>query len=255
MKTFEDQKAFFDRHEADLRRTAEDGGAEAVLAFFDGFDDDLERRVLYVFARQALIMGEGEGRSLDIYVAVTRAVTRRLLDEAAGADEEKARRRKGLANIIAYNLAADLADCWPDDGLERSRPHFEAGLAAASDCVRWREEAGGDPAGLSMAWWAKGMHELSLGDARSAVASFARSLVYAEKESDSESDFGVVLGRGYLGIARRIHGDPSGLDAFRDALRIFANQLLDEKHKEDARLGIDQLETVKSRYASTVSSN
>ena len=72
--------------------------------------------------------------------------------------------REGLlqgASILSYNLSADLADCWPGDEKERTRAHFEAGLAAAKDCVRWREELQNPPGTLSMAWWAKGMHPRS----------------------------------------------------------------------------------------------
>lgn len=252
MKTFEEQQAFFESRWPEMAEAARAGGAPAVLAFVDGHADDLQRRVLHLFARQGLVQREWEGRSLDVAAEVAQGSIGRLLDEsrqaAEAGDEETARRRKELANVISYNLAADLADCWPGERPALERRHFEAGQAAAVDCVRWREELAKGPGPSAMAWWAKGMHELSLGRTQDAVASFERSLAFAREDADDERAFGTVLGRGYLGLARWIAGDDAGRALYREALGDFANQLTDPERQEDARFGIDQLETVKQRY-------
>jgi hypothetical protein len=79
---------------------------------------------------------------------------------------------KDTGNIFSYNLLADLADCWPDDDLPRERHHFEEGLRAAEDCIRWREELGKPNDRKAMAWWGKGAHLLSLDRANEAVDAF-----------------------------------------------------------------------------------
>jgi hypothetical protein len=115
--------------------------------------------------------------------------------------------------------------------------------------VRWRRELGKGPAALSMALWAQGMHALSLGDVDASVESFERSLASAREAAEGDEDFGVVLGRGYLGLARWVRGDDDGRDLYETALFAFREQLEDEKRRDDARFGIDQLETVRARYA------
>ena len=150
--------------------------------------------------------------------------------------------------MISYNLAADLADCWPGERPAISEDLFEEGLKAAEDCITWRDELAKGPGASSMAWWAKGMHLLSLGRHEEAQHGFFKSLTLAREVAQSDEDFGVVLGRGYLGLAQWIAGDEGGRDEYRDALAVFGTQLADADTKDDARFGIDQLETVKLRY-------
>ncbi len=249
MKTYDEQKAFFDEHWPALKAAAESGGGPAVVAYVAGRGDGLERRVLHLFLRQGLVKGDWAGKNLDAAIDVARAGIDEML--AAAADADEAERRKGLtnlANVLSYNLAADLADCWPGDQATRGPSHFAAGLRAADDCVRWREELENGPAALSMAWWAKGMHQLSLEDVRGAKDSWGRSLAFAEEAADSAQAFSVLLGKGYLGLVRWISGEEEGRTEFREALASFAKQLLDDERKEDARFGIDQLECVRERY-------
>lgn len=252
MKSFEEQKAFFDRAWPDLQVAARAGGAEAVLERIDAYDDDLQRRVLHLFARQGFVMSEWEGKDLALAAAVARGSVDRLIAEARQAesesDTETARRRTELANVISYNLAADLADCWPGERPAISESMFEDGLRAAEDCIQWREELGKGPGASSMAWWAKGMHLLSLGRFDEARHGFSKSLSLAREVAQSDEDFSVVLGRGYVGLARWIAGDEAGRNEYREALVVFGSQLAQAETKDDARFGMDQLETVKLRY-------
>ena len=249
MKTPSEQQAFFESQWGAMRQAAETAGVEGVNAFLDGHGDGIERRVLLLNARQGLVMRAWEGRTLDVYVGVLTGGIRSLLDEAQALGEQAdARKRTELANVLSYNLAADLAHAWPDDGMERTAVHFEAGLAAAEACIRWRSELEKGDGPLSMAWWAKAMHQMSLGRMEAAATSFEHSLKHAEADAESEEDFGVVLGQGYLALARWSLGQVEGRAMYRDAMKCFANQLMDEERKDDARFGIDQLELVRSRY-------
>ena len=108
-----------------------------------------------------------------------------------------------------------------------------------------------------MAYWAKGMHELSLGHAAVAVDSFAASYDYAlqdtrEQEASTdigpEGSFAVLLGAGYLGLARWVNGDPAGRELYEQAAAAFQAQLDDAEKKGDAGFGLAQLEKVRERY-------
>ena len=257
METYQDQADFFKQHWPAMKDAAEAGGSAGVIGFIAGFDDELQRRVLYAFARMGLAMEDYQGKSFDLLIEVADAGIAEFMaqSEAAEDAETKAKRIDG-ANMISFNLAADLADCWPGDEAQREPRHFERGLKAAEDCIRWREELKKPPGPRSMAWWAKGMHQLSLGRP-DATASFARSLEYAQQAAKDEgseaevgagSTFAVILGAGYLGLALEISGQEGGQELYDEAIRTFKVQLEDEATKEDAQFGIDQLEVVKGKY-------
>jgi hypothetical protein len=256
VETREEQLAYFQSQWPAMKDAAETGGAEAVIRFIDSHDEDVERRVLYAFARQGLAMGKWQGKSLEVVIDVARAGMRELLAQAEAADDpEISDRRTDTANVISYNLAADLADCWPGSDLPRTRAHFQAGLEASEQCIRWREELGKGPWPRSMAYWAKGYHQLRLGDVTGAIDSWQASLDYARQGADedggptvvsADADFAVILGAGYLGLARWADGDPQGRAQYDEAIAAFREQLEDEERKDDAQFGIDQLEKTKA---------
>jgi hypothetical protein len=258
MQTYEDQLDFFNEHWPQMAEAAERDGAAGVREFIAGFDDELERRVLFMFARQGLGNSEWEGKSFDLLIEVAEAGIEELLRQAEAApDKETRNKRIDGANVISFNLAADLADCWPGDDLPREQRHFERGLQAAEDCLKWREMLGKPAGPFSMAFWVHGMHALSLGDTETAIASFESSLENARQAAEDEgvsteiapeSTFGVILEAGYLGLARWKAGEDGGQELYDEAIAAFTAQLGDESKAEDAQFGIDQLETVKARY-------
>lgn len=250
MQTFEEQKAFFARHWPQMKELVESGGAAALIHFIAQLPDPRERRVLYAFARQGLVFDEWHGKNLDAMIEVARAGIAECLRQAAVEEtDELERRRKDSANVISYNLAADLADCWPATTVERTRAHFEAGLRAAEDCIRWREELAKPPGPRSMAWWAKGMHQLSLGRPEDARTSFERSRDHAlEAAAGDATAFGVILAEGYAALAQLMTGDDTGHSRLEQALATFRSQCDDERRKSDAEFGIAQLDTVRERY-------
>ena len=251
MQTYQDQLDFFNRQWPELKTAVETGGPGAVISLINARSDELERRVLYMFSRQGLVMG-------DAAVAVADAGIAEFLRQAEAAGDEATRdKRTDGANVISYNLSADLADCWPGDDAVRERHHFERGLKAAQDCITWREQLGKPAGPLSMAWWARGMHELSLGRHQDAVASLSTSLAFAKTAAadqqlpptvGADGDFSVILGSGYVGLARLCAGDESGRAQYDEAIAAFTVQLGIDGRKEDAQFGIDQLKTVHSRY-------
>ena len=261
MQTFQQQKAFFDGQWDKMKAAAEAGGGTAVAEYILGFDDELERRVLFVFARTGLVMQDWEGKNFDDYITVCDAGIAEVFRQAEAAEDEETRaKRRNAAHVISYNLTADLADCWPGDDDPREKRHFERGRKAAEDCLEWCPPD--VLPGLSMDWWAKGMHELSLG-APEAASSFEQSLDLAVKVAEDagqvatvspEGEFGVILGTGYLGLARMASGDDAAGALYVAAVSAFGAQLEDEEKKDDAGFGISQLEKVREKVAGSLGS-
>jgi len=258
MQTYDEQAAFYNTHWPAMKTAAEAGGGKAVSDFILGFEDELERRVLFMFARQGLAMDDWQGKSFDALIEVADAGIAELVRQAEGTEDAQTRdKRIDAANVISFNLGADLADCWPGDNEPREARHFQRGVQAGQDCLRWRE-ALNKPAGpLSMAWWVKGIHEFSLGEAQNAIDSFQRSLDFAKKDAaeaglakdvSSAGTFPVVLGSGYLGLARWRSGVEDGQAQYLAAIAVFGEQAQDDKTKDDALFGIAQLEAVRSKY-------
>ena len=243
-----------------LLEIAEEGGVEAVVTHIAAEEDRGTRRGLFSLAFGKLSGEEWSGRSLDGTVIIGRAAIEEGVRQAEEeSNPEEAQRRIEFANVLSYNLAADLADCWPEDARPRETHHFEAGLAAAEDCLRWREELRKGPFPFSIAWWAHGMHALSLGRLDGAVSSFGKSLEAAQQvardqgrsdEVGAEATFGVNLGVGYLGLARWRAGDADGEAQYRRSLEAFIAQKKAHPDEEiDANFGIAQLHTAAERTA------
>lgn len=206
----------------------------------------------------------GQGAGLDIYVDTMAALIERgtrPLELPAESDAHD--RVLNSYNAISYNFAADLADCWPGDTVPREPRHFEEGLKAAENCVRWRNELNKPPKSFSLAYWAKGFHLLALGHYSGAVKSFNLSLAFALRDAQDKgqlgpvspsSTFDVLLTSAYLGIAELAEGNPEGTRRFDDAMESFREQLRnaeltgDSEAKEDAEIGIGQLEIAKAKY-------
>ena len=255
----ETRAKFPDARWDEMRRLMEKEGPEAVIEFINGFDDDEQRRQLYSFGRFAFAMKEWEGKNLDALVAVANAgIAEGLRQAEAATSAEDSAKLVDFANVLSYNLSADLAECWPGDTLPREKRHFEAGLKAAEDCIRWREELGKGPGPFAMAYWAEGMHQLSLGDVDGAVVNFKKSLEYnvevakeegTATEVSAEAGFGLILADGYVGLAEWVKGDEEGKGRFENALAAFlegAEKYADKK--DDFQFGLDQLEWVKEKF-------
>ena len=255
----EAQAEFPEIHWDEMRTLMEKEGPDAVIEFIAGFDDAEQRRKLFSFGRFAFAMRDWEGKNLDAVVAVANAgIAEGLRQAEAAPSAEEAAKLVDFANVMSYNLSADLAECWPGDTLPRDKRHFEAGLKAAEDCIRWREELGKGPGPFAMAYWAKGMHQLSLGDVAGAVENFEKSYDYnvevAKEEGTAaevspEAGFGLILAEGYVGLAQWAGGDEAGKGRYEAAITAFREGA--EKYpdkKDDFQFGVDQLEWVKEKF-------
>jgi hypothetical protein len=243
----------------EIKILMENEGPGAVIEFIEGYDKEEDRRKLYSFVQPAFAYSEWEGKNFDDYIAVVQAGIEEGLKQAEDTDDEKLWAKYiDFANVLSYNLSADLAECWPGDEQPRGEKHFKVGLKAAEDCIKWREELNKGPFPFSIAYWAKGMHELSLKMYDEAREDFKTAFVYAinfAKENDAvtivspEADFIIILNSGYLGIAEWVCGVEGGKERYQEALSTFEEQK--EKYEDkadDADFGIQQLKLVKSKF-------
>jgi len=249
------EQEFPEKHWDEMREWMTSGGPDAVIAFIQGFSDPLERRQLYGLAHQGFSYRDWEGKNFDHLVTVVEAGMAEGVKQAKSAEDAETRAKLlDFANVLSYNLSADLAACWPGDEAPREIRHFEKGLELAERCIAWREELKKGPGPFSMAYWARGMHKLSLGRPEEAETDFATSLqqaVSAAREQgkretcEAGGEFSVILGTGYLGLARWVQGGDSGRQKYQQAVDAFtATAASFPDQKEDAQFGLDQLRTV-----------
>jgi 3',5'-cyclic AMP phosphodiesterase CpdA len=236
----------------ELRRALATGKANAIVSVIRHADTPLRRRQLYAMAQQALSRRKDPDRQFDLLIAVVQAGVRDGMQQAGlEADAAEAVRRKSFVDTISFDLAADLAECWPGDTALRQRHHFDAGLEAARDCVRLRDEIGAPASAHSPAAWIRGAHELSLGRGREASSSFERALDFARRAASSApaavqagGDFQVILASGALGLATHT-------DLFRDACAAFDETAAgaDPQAAARAKFGAAQLRWFAERLA------
>ena len=187
---------------------------------------------------------------------VARVVRQRELSRAEPALFVVQRTDDQAAHIVSFNLAAELADCWPGDDLPRTNAHHARGTQAAVDCLLWSEVAG-VPMPISNDYWVRGIHQLALGEAQAAIRSWTASLEFAEADAENQGEstnigpngtFAVILNSGYLGLARWVLGDEAGKSGYEAALEAFNAQLEYAEKAEDAKLGIGQLEKTRAQH-------
>ncbi|MCP4547210.1 MAG: hypothetical protein GY835_12195 [bacterium] len=251
------QNQFMEEHWPAMQGAMERVGPAGVKEFIDGFENPDERRQLYFYGQQAFGGRDWSGKDLLIAAEFVRMGITEMLNQSADAGEDSDG-LKDLGNIMSFNLAADLADCWPGDDLPRDNRHFELGLNAAEDCLRWRAELKRGPNPFAMAWWIKGMHELSLARPAEALASFQQyrqfAIEYATGENLDVSVSGAghwstLLAEGYVAIGLCATGDAAGraeLDECITALE--AARTAQPGEKDSLQFCLDQLNKVESNY-------
>ncbi|HIA26610.1 MAG TPA: hypothetical protein EYN79_00580 [Planctomycetes bacterium] len=247
-------------HGPRLQEVAQSRGIPGLLEEITSETNPDERRALYSAACRHLPRNQWEGKNLDQVILLYRAAITEFHGQSSSCpDPDTASRLLDGANVLSYNLSADLAPCWPGDEEIREKRHFEEGKRAAGDCLRWREELGKGPGPFGMAWWARGIHCLALGEFESALDAFENSLVaaveLAEEKGEAttlslEAPFVVLLSHGYLGLARSIVNDAEGEIIFQRVIDAFSSQVeASGDLSKDAAFGRDQLQVAQQRFA------
>jgi hypothetical protein len=233
-----------------VRDLVENQGPQSVIDYISVFDI-ADRIDLYNLARELYVFNQFEGQNLDDLVTVIDFAIEDILGMSR--EEEAALIRMELldqANIMSFNLSADLAECWPGDTLTRYTRHFERGLSAALQCIEWRYFLEKDDYPFFLAFWAAGMHQLSLGRPEEAIYNLVRSMNYAEQITvdagrplgfHAGAGYELLLAHGYFGLAQIVAGESSehyyqtfgllieGIDAYGDFV-------------DDYRFAVDQLD-------------
>lgn len=253
-----------EQHWDEMRDRMERGGAHAVGAFIDTFADPEERRTLWSFAQKAFMGRDWKGKSFDVLIDLVGAgMDESLVQYAETTDPAAQQKTKEHANVLAFNLSAELAECWPGDERPRERHHFETGLALAEDCIRWRRQLGKPPERRALAYWAAGMHHLSLGNRREALGYFDIAAALAAEEVAGTEKAGIkpggdstaILYEGYAGLAAWAMGEPAGRDRYERAVQAFEGSVaqLEGEAKNDAQFGLDQLRVVERKFTPAAS--
>lgn len=227
----------------------ENAGPVDVIEFIQGYEV-ADRIELYGIAREFYVFNTFPGQNLDDLITLCDYAIEDMLASSRVEDSELARTALlDQANIISFNLAADLAECWPGDTLTRYERHFRRGLEAAQQCLEWRHFLEKEDEPFYMAYWAAGMHQLSLGQPEQAIYSLVNSLNRAEQMAVdsgiqlgfySGAGFEMLIAHGYLGLAFLQSGDES--THFDETIALFEEGI--EKYPEQAddyQFGIDQL--------------
>jgi hypothetical protein len=258
-----DPQALFALHSDDIRRAAIEGGGVGVVEMIAAQPTFGERLVLYTLTRQALSPASGVPGALDILGDVADAATgecEALLSLTS--DRNSVQELLRALHMLNFNLAADLADCWPDDDRPRERRHFERGLDAADYLLGPLFQGAVAPRALANDHWVKGMHQLSLGRADGAAASWEEALANAREAAvrqgaaagGPESTLQVLLLEGYNGIASFIRGDQeAGARRLTQAMADLRRRSEREDEVKEALYLLGQLKKVRTRYAPGIS--
>ena len=226
---------------SNLRRTLDHNGAAACCAAIQSEADVEHREQLFRYAIRKLGGGSGASAS-DLDAMVT-------IGNAATSNKEG---REPQVNVLAFNLSANLCDCW-GDGDSRQRSHFEAGLRFADLALELRKFLKKDASSFSMAHWARGKHLLSLGRAREAAEAFQESLnceqTAARENGQDPSSLetapgGLLNSRAFLGLSMARSGRQEGNAMLEESIAILSNRVEhgEGELKEDAQVYLDQIQ-------------
>lgn len=210
-----DLEAMWDK----LLKTLDEGGPSALALAILAIDSAEGRNSAFRFVVRKIAFGTWDERlarrRLEDMIALGDATIAHA--EANGLTEE--------ANVTAYNMSANLCDCW-GDSFPRERAHFEKGIAYAEQALAFRRKLQKGAAPFAMAYWVKGKHLLSLKRYTDAVEAFAAAEVYHP----------LPLHAAFLGLARLKAGDAAGA-----AQLALARSALAAKGDDDAKMFLEQL--------------
>lgn len=215
-------------------------GIEALAA---KFSDTKEQIAFLRFIVRSLMFRDWQGKSLMPLVKISDNAIAKAL--AIGEIDE--------ANVICYNMSANLADCW-NDGFARNRETSLRGLDYAERALEYRRQLKKGPASFSLAYWAKGIHLFFLGEYSAAEENFKFSLdsavaaaVAANQTAaiQAEAPFAVLIAHGYLALAQIASGNTEGRQMLEEVLSAFEKmKTISDDSKADAEVGLDQLNYV-----------
>jgi hypothetical protein len=182
-------------HESDwplYRDLAEADDRDGMLNRLSAVADDAERISLRRFVIRKLAFDKWQNQNLDLVIALGEAAIEDC--EALGGDWLQ------QANVLCFNMSANLADCW-GDSFAREPRHFEKGIEYAEKALWYRRHLGKGPGSIAMPTWALAKHQQSLGHTDEAKTNYRRCLdleTEAAKESGKPAEISTDAPAGYL---------------------------------------------------------
>lgn len=230
----------------EFKTLAEKGQYQEIVEMIQKIPGSKERVGLLRFAVRSLMFRDWSSKSLVPILLLGDLAIETAME--SGDIEE--------ANVICYNMSANLADCW-DDGFIRNRENFDKGLQYAKRALEFRRQLKKGPGPFSLAYWAQGIHQYLLGDLSGAEKSFLQSLNAAVEAARAEqkeivisknAPFSVLIGFGYLAIARIAQGSQEAQATYNQVMTAFEQMKgISEDAKGDAEIGLKQLRFVHSK--------
>ncbi len=150
-------------------------------------------------------------------------------------DAEKAKRLRGIAKEMAYNLGVNTWPGWRDEGISITKSDLAAGLDAARLNLRLAQELKRNTEVLGNAHWLVGAHQLAQKNYPTALEEFRKS--QAEFQKAKQSDFALMAG-GYIALAEMLQSPAQGKPKFQAAV-----EALTSSGSEDAKFFAEQLRT------------
>lgn len=230
-----------------FKELAEAGNHKEIENEISALKDQKEQVALLRFTVRGMMFRDWKNKSLQPVIrfgdlAIATAIKIGEIDEA---------------NIICYNMSANLAGCW-NDGFHRSHEHFKKGLQYAERALKFRHQLKKGPIPFSMAYWAKGAHLFFLSDYEAAEENFNLSLKSAieaaatanqSTEINKDAPFYVLIAYGYIALAQIAAGRSEGNRTFDQVITSFEEMKgISEDAKADAEIGLDQLRYVQTKY-------
>ena len=257
-----DPAIFFDSQREAIKTAALADGGTGVVRLIKRLEVFAERLTLYTLARRALVLEDSVPGGLDAVVAVANAG---LSEVEAGlsvaSDPEERQHLLRALHMLNFNLAADLADCWPGDDTPRQRHHFERGLKAGEALLSPVFEGAVTPQVLANDFWVRGMHRLSLGRPAEAHKDWAEALKQSAEAAarlgiapaGKDSTLQCLLMTGYLGLATFLLGGAERRETGR-TIYVLAKSYLEarrrrEEESVEAAYFVDQIQKVQRAYA------
>lgn len=238
-------------HWPHIQKLAEAGLYQDLHQWIEQVPDLKERVALYRFTVRGLMFRNWTNKDLKPIVLLGDAGIETALKDFQMHPEDLD--LKDEANIICYNMSSNLAGCW-NDGFNRTAEHFKKGLQYAERALVFRKELKKGPRPFSIAYWAKGIHQLFLGDALGAEQSFTTSLKYAEELANAanlpttatkKTPFDVLLQIGYVALARLAQNNGKAEADYQNVIKAFEGmKSISEDAKADAEMGLEQLRNV-----------
>lgn len=149
---------------------------------------------------------------------------------------EAARRFRGLAKALAYDLASFTWPGWDESGIAIRTADLETGLRAAQLNLRLAEELERGPGPMANAYFILGGHALAAGDYGAAEEFFGR---FGQVAADANLRDLMILAEGYAVITSAASESGNPGDYVLEPVRERFRDLLDE----GAEFWIEQLET------------